>query len=218
MRVTVVTIPPYFQRCTDDDALYTIYPQGFDTLAERIAKAMGDGWHVCTDHYLVSNMRRIRKGDYALNLWLPSGYITEKEAEKPKLNISGCYWLKDAKESLLEYGLNRTKEEINVTATRGSSVIVREIKRRLLKDYMAHYDSAIASFEKFKEAENNRKQLLLELAQMLGTTLREHNEESFNTLIEAGYVHIQASSKTVTMNLRSISPYHAKAIIEILKN
>ncbi len=137
--------------------------------------------------------------------------------KNPRFTISGTYPRNGKGEYVRPCGYSEKSPEINVSASRSVTAISKDIERRLLPDYegaLAYCQKQIKLDDNFEQETNDNFALVLRR--------KPNDEENRSKRGEIvfpgeGWGHVQVSSDSATIELRSIPVELAARIVDILQ-
>lgn len=194
-----------------------------ETLAQQVAFFLNAGekteaWKFkpnaepyCTQHI---------KGPDEAELYLNLG---QYGADKGKVTVSGSlhigknrsYW------TVYEKNTRVSVPSISVTVTRGAEVVAKEIKRRLLPEYLRILNLAVTQRDSQIAHENKRRNNLVALAKLVNARIPEADDASSTSFYrsDAAYGTINAyGDGGAGLELRNLTLEQARHILKYIAN
>jgi hypothetical protein len=137
-------------------------------LTAEIAKELGAPWKV-------RPLRPDRDEENYPTRWIVNGEgaelwvrIEEYGAQKGRVKVSGSLHINGQFQTVYENGNRASVPDISVNPERGVAVIAKEIKRRLLPDYLRVLAFALAQADRHNQQTKARQQAIRELLALTG--------------------------------------------------
>lgn len=167
-------------------------------LIYEVAKGLGEGWYPRTGQ--VDYISEI-SGPNNASVWLR----LEGDTKGDRIEVSGGFYV--GKERKHEKPRSGYPANISVALSRGTDVLVKEIKRRFLPEYLPKLAEAQAQVA----AENEYVRKVRE------NTLRVSGNERGYLEIEDGHGTVEASADTVSLKLYNLTVEQAVTVVNLLK-
>lgn len=197
-------------------------------LTQAVAESLGADWFV-PEQEDCNWSRKIQHK--VLNATL---YVAGDGYNKPtKVNISGSMNVGEGNKYVEVYENVKRNDythwervsagSISVTIARGPEVIAKEIKRRLLPEYLRILALANAQVEKDRQYKATKLFNLERMAKAAGVTLLKPDKdyidrrESFSIRYGELYGDVQAGEKDVEIKLHSLTLEQAEALLRFVK-
>jgi metal-sulfur cluster biosynthetic enzyme len=185
-------------------------------LISEIAAGLGGNWKPEFPENDSWQYRIVGDGEAKLYLSLePRGYRNKKD----RINISGGIHVGHNGQYVTIYENNMpvTPGNITVAIKRGVPVIVNEIKRRYLPEYLRILGLAIAKRDQENKSVNERLEKLQALAAIIGEDLSRYGRGQNNRDLESFYrgnIKVRVGSD-ITLTIDSLTLNEAKGLLAI---